>query len=168
MNVYLVLKGHSATKCVPVAGLARTVEGAAPALIMALVAPWTAHVSAILAGLAVTAHSHVLRVSGVPTAFTLATVTMEHSAVLMTASVNVRPAGQVSTAHKDVHWVSMVRIVCRHVNVRMVQTAITSRVSAHAVQASWDVTVKRNVLRVHMDMAAGKFVIVSITPPVIT
>lgn len=44
-------------QCVPVAGLARTVRGAAPALITAHVNPSTAHVSVTLAGSAVTAHS---------------------------------------------------------------------------------------------------------------
>lgn len=91
-------KEHSAMKCVPVAGMARTVPWPAPAPITGRATPSTAPANATQDGLAVTALSPVHRVSGAPTASTRVTATMVRGAAPTTGSASVHQDGPGSTA----------------------------------------------------------------------
>lgn len=91
-------KGHCVMRFVQAVALGRTVLGAAVAQTMEHVTLSMGRVSVTLAGSEVTVLSLALRVSGDPTAFIHATVTMEPTAVHMMESANVHQDGQVFTA----------------------------------------------------------------------
>lgn len=93
-----------AMKCVPVADLGKTVQAFAPAPTMAPATPSTGPVSATQAGSAVTALSPVRLPTGVPTASTPATATMEPFAVPMMGNANALLDGRGSTALRDALW----------------------------------------------------------------
>lgn len=160
--------GHFVTKCALAGGMEKAVQNSVYAATTPPVTPSMARVSATLAGLAATALTNVLPVSGVQTVSTHVTVTMMPSAAHTTGNANVRLDGRGCTVRRGAHQPFLERTVPMSASAITEPTVTTSLGSAHVGQDSQANTASRSAHREPLATAAGSCASVRTTPRVTT